>query len=55
MLIRVKLDEHLPTDLKRLFTGAGHDAETVIDEGLGGAEDAEVAAVCTGGERVLVT
>ena len=35
--MRVKLDENLPIQLKRLFTESGHDAATVVDEGLGGA------------------
>ena len=52
--MRVKLDENLPIQLKRLFTESGHDAATVGDEGLGGAPDAEIATVCIGEERVLV-
>ncbi len=53
--MRVKLDENLPIQLKRLFTLSGHDAATILDEGLGGATDAEVASVCLDEERVLVT
>ena len=53
--MRVKLDENLPIQLKRLFTESGHDAATVVDEGLGGAPDSEMAAVCIAEERVLVT
>ena len=53
--MRLKLDENLPIDLKRLFAESGHDAATVGDEGLGGGSDAEIAAVCIGEERVLVT
>ena len=53
--MRVKLDENLPVQLKRLFTESGHDAATVVDEGLGGASDEEVASVCIGEQRVLVT
>ena len=53
--MRVKLDENLPVQLKRLFTESGHDAATVLDEGMGGATDAEVTRVCTDEERVLVT
>lgn len=53
--MRVKLDENLPAQLRSLFTESGHDAETVVDEGLGGASDVEVAAVSVGEERVLVT
>ena len=53
--MRVKLDENLPIQFKCLFTESGHDAATVADEGLGGASDVEVATVCVGEQRVLVT
>ena len=53
--MRVKLDENLPVQLKHLFTESGHDAATVLDEGMGGATDAEVTRVCTDEDRVLVT
>ena len=53
--MRFKLDENLPLQLKRLFTESGHDAVTVLDQGIGGATDSEVASVCLAEERVLVT
>ena len=53
--MRVKLDENLPVQLKGLFTESGHDAATVLDEGIGGAADAEVARVCNAEERALIT
>ena len=53
--MRFKLDENLPIQLKRLFTEAGHDVATVLDEGLGGVPDADVASACLLEERVLVT
>ena len=53
--MRVKLDENLPIQLKRIFTESGHDAATVVDEGIGGATDAEVASACLVEDRVLVT
>ena len=53
--MRVKLDENLPVQLKALFTASGHDAATVVDESLGGAPDAAIAAACIGEERVLIT
>ena len=40
--MRVKLDENLPIQLKRLFTESGHDAATVVDEGLGRAAPSTV-------------
>ncbi len=53
--MRVKLDENLPVQFRSLFTESGHDAATVVDEGLGGAPDTDVAAACLGEERVLLT
>ena len=53
--MRFKLDENLPLQLRRLFTESGHDAVTVLDQGMGGAADAEVASVCLLEERILVT
>ncbi len=53
--MRFKLDENLPFQLKRLFMDSGHDADTVLDEGMGGASDPEVMAACLVEERVLVT
>ena len=53
--MRFKLDENLPIQFKRLFTESGHDAATVIDEGIGGVTDGELASVCLAEERVLVT
>ena len=43
--MRFKLDENLPFQLKDLFTGSGHDAVTVLDEGIGGATG---CSGCTG-------
>ena len=53
--MRVKLDENLPIQFRHLFAESGHDAATVLDEGIGGATDADVASVCLAEERVLVT
>lgn len=53
--MRFKLDENLPIELKRLFIDSGHDADTVLDEAMGGASDPEVLAACLAEERVLVT
>ena len=53
--MRVKLDENLPLQLARLFTESGHDAATVLDEGMGGATDSDFASVCLAEERTLVT
>lgn len=53
--MRIKLDENLPVELKALFTQSGHDAATVVDEGLGGAPDSVIASACITEERVLIT
>ena len=53
--MRFKLDENLPLRLKSLFAESGHDAATVLDEGLGGATDAAVLRACIAEERALVT
>ena len=53
--MRVKLDENLPVQLKALFTESGHDAATVVDQDMGGAPDAEIAAAWIAEERVLIT
>ena len=53
--MRVKLDENLPIQLKRLFTDSGHDAVTVLDEGMGGARLIETLAKSfPGGQLWLV-
>lgn len=53
--MRLKLDENLPPSLARALRALGHDADTVLDENLGGHDDPSVwrAAQATG--RVLVT
>lgn len=53
--MRVKLDENLPVQIKRLFVESGHSTDTVVEEGLGGAPDASVAVACIGDGRVLIT
>jgi len=50
-----KLDENLPAKAAILLRGAGHDAMTVAEQGLGGAEDAAVLDFCRREKRVLVT
>jgi predicted nuclease of predicted toxin-antitoxin system len=53
--MRFKIDENMPAAAVTLLRARGHDAETVIDEGLCGAEDREVATLCRTEERVLLT
>ena len=53
--MRFKLDENLTIQIQRLLTEHGHDAGTVLDEGIGGATDSTIASVCQAEHRVLVT
>jgi predicted nuclease of predicted toxin-antitoxin system len=49
--VKFKLDENLPVSSAAILAGAGHDVDTVGQEGLGGATDPEVVAAAG---RVLV-
>lgn len=53
--MRFKLDENLPIEFAHLLRMHGHDAVTVLDQGLGGAPDPDLAQVCSRENRVLVT
>ena len=53
--MKVKVDENLPTEVADLLNAAGHDALTVGDQGVGGAHDADLAALVQQEKRVLVT
>jgi len=50
--VRFKLDENLPVSSAAILTAAGHDADTVGQEGLSGAPDPDVVIAATaGGDR----
>jgi predicted nuclease of predicted toxin-antitoxin system len=53
--MRFKLDENLPADAAILLRDSGHDAMTVLEQGLGGAPDAAVMERCRREKRALVT
>lgn len=53
--MRVKLDENLGRRTIEVFVTAGHDVATVVDQGLTGAADPDVLAVCVAEGRVLVS
>ena len=53
--MRFKIDENLPSELADQLTSAGHDAETVLSENLGGESDVTISKVCREEKRVLVT
>jgi len=53
--VRIKLDENLPRRAAAVFDNAGHDVDTVEDEGLAGAPDPSVARAATNADRLIVT
>ena len=53
--MRFKLDENLSPMIAGLLREAGHNAATVAEQGLAGAEDPDVASVCLDEGRVLLT
>jgi predicted nuclease of predicted toxin-antitoxin system len=53
--MRAKVDENVPVEAAELLRAAGWDCETIYDEGLAGAADPKVAAVCQAEARVLFT
>ena len=53
--MRFKLDENLPSELGDVLRQAGHDAQTVLDQGLGGSRDQDLAAVCRREDRIIIT
>ena len=53
--MKFKLDENLPGSSARALVKAGHDVDTVADEGLTGAVDPDVVAAATAEGRVLIT
>ena len=53
--MKVKLDENLGRRGAYAFRAAGHDVDTVVDEGLASATDDEVRAAATSERRVPVT
>ena len=53
--MRFKIDENLPAEAASLLRHAGHEADTVHDESLAGAEDHRVFAAAQADARALVT
>ena len=50
-----KIDENLPVDIAQLLIKAVHDAKTVNEQRLQGAEDTVLISLCKSENRVLVT
>lgn len=53
--MKFKLDENFGTRTQQLFRAAGHDVQTVRDEGLQGSSDQYLYEVCCTEHRCLVT
>lgn len=53
--MKIKLDENLPTSAVAVLVAAGHEVDTVEDEGLQGASDPVVVAAATAEGRLLIT
>lgn len=53
--MKLKLDENLPSELAEELRAAGHDADTVYDEGLAGTADPDLLLAAHGESRILLT
>ena len=53
--MKFKLDENLPVSSAAILTSAGHDVDTVTEEGLVGAPDRDVVAAATAAGRILIS
>ena len=53
--MKLEVDENLPVEIAVSSSEAGHDALTVLDQGLGGHADGHVAKVCKRERRAPVT
>jgi predicted nuclease of predicted toxin-antitoxin system len=53
--VRITLDENLGRTAAALLRDAGHDAATVLDQGLASAADRALIAACHTEARCLVT
>ena len=53
--MRFKLGENLPVSLAADLQASGHDAETVFDENIQGADDPQIISHARAERRVLIT
>ena len=54
-MIAFKIDENLPVEAAGLLQQAGYDVKTVLEQGIGGSPDPDIAMVCWQEQRALVT
>lgn len=53
--MKFKVDENLPVEARDDLRAAGHDAVTVADQQLAGRPDVQVASVCRGEGRAVLS
>ena len=53
--MRFKVDENLPVEVAALLRAAGHEADTVTEEGVGGSQDPDLATLIQREGRALIT
>jgi predicted nuclease of predicted toxin-antitoxin system len=53
--MKFKIDENLPGDIVLDLRAAGHEADSVLDEGLGGAPDSTIMAQIQVEQRAIIT
>ncbi len=53
--MKFKIDENLPIEVVDCLSHADYDAVTVIDQGLSGTRDCNIAEICKKEERIIVT
>ena len=53
--MRIKLDENLPARAGAALASAGHDVDSVENEGLSGADDPTVSEAAKADDRLVIT
>ncbi len=53
--MKFKVDENLPAEHAAILREAGHEADTVADQKLSGADDSELSQRCQSEDRILLT
>jgi len=53
--VKFKLDENLSPSLLAMFAAAGHDAQSVLQQALGGQPDEQIIDICRREGRALIT